>query len=189
MQVENDLRDSPASFFPCLDSKPGSSGEWQSAEVPFRDVVGLHTFCTEHKVSPLAIFQTAWALVLRCYLANSSVCFACSLIDEMNVVERIAEIEDFYQNTSNCCAELEDSMLILDLLRAMHINCINSQPNSSKPFIPTDTELNRPVTNPFNTSLLYRRVKSQNWFIEGRPAVQSDAGSDLRNNVKGFLNP
>ncbi len=38
----------------------------------------LQPYCTSNEVSTLAVFQTAWAFVLRCYLDNPSVCFIYS---------------------------------------------------------------------------------------------------------------
>lgn len=67
----------PPSCLPCLDARPGDDGSWQSTKVPFRDAARLKCFCSKHGLSSQSVLQLAWALTLRCYLGNPSVCFAC----------------------------------------------------------------------------------------------------------------
>lgn len=65
----------PPSYLPCLDARPKGDSSWQSTEVPFKDIFRLESFCSEHNVSSESVLQAAWALVLRCYIGNPSVCF------------------------------------------------------------------------------------------------------------------
>ena len=43
--------------------------------VPFAEVSELRSFCTRSNLTPASVFQVAWALVLRSYTGNDSVCF------------------------------------------------------------------------------------------------------------------
>ena len=67
----------PPSYLPCLDARPSVDRNWQSTEVPFRDAARLKRFCSKHGLSSHSVLQLAWALTLRCYLGNPSVCFTC----------------------------------------------------------------------------------------------------------------
>lgn len=143
-EYHNDL---PHSYFPCLDPRPGQNGAWQSTEVPFKDVLRLQSFCREHNVSCLSLFQAAWALVLRCYLGSPSVCFASDSSDMA---------EDANGTTVSVCRiAFSETSSILDILKGLYTKCF---PSSSEPSLQSSVHAQPDVLDslPMNTSLVYR---------------------------------
>ena len=140
----NDL---PHSYFPCLDSRPGDNKAWQSTEVPFKDAVRVQSFCREHNVSSLALFQAAWAVVLRCYLGSPSVCFASDSSDIAG---------DANSTTVGVCRmDLTETISVLDLLKAVYTKYF---PSPSQPALQSSAHEQPNVLDvlPMNTSLVYR---------------------------------
>ncbi|KAL8902464.1 MAG: hypothetical protein Q9207_004685 [Kuettlingeria erythrocarpa] len=108
--------DLPPSIFPCLDARPGRTQSWQSVEVPFKDTHSLTSYCNQHNVSSLAVLQAAWALLLRCYIGNPSVCFAC------RTVEGAAHSDKPLTPSSAgsiCKADIDGELSVLELIRGM----------------------------------------------------------------------
>ena len=162
----NDL---PHSYFPCLDSRPGQNGAWQSTEVPFKDAVRVQLFCREHNVSCLSLFQAAWAVVLRCYLGSPSVCFA-SDSSEM--------AEDANGTTVSVCRmEFTETSSILDLLKRVYTKCF---PSPSEPSLQSSVHAQPDVLDslPMNTSLVYRE---DNRSMLHRPAIAEYTLRGLKN--------
>lgn len=143
-----DHNDLPPSYFPCLDSRPGQNKAWQSNEVPYKDAVRVQSFCREHHVSSLSIFQTAWAMVLRCYLGSPSVCFTSNS-------SKLAEIENS-ATVSVCQMEFAETTSMLDVLKAVHSEYLSSpsQPLQTKSSIHEKPDV--PDILPMNTSLVHR---------------------------------
>ena len=170
----NDQQGFPPSLFPCLDSRPGSKSSWQSTEVPFKDVNSLQSYCTRNGVSALAVFQTAWAFVLRCYLNNSSVCFIYSSS------ERESGIDDALRSPSSlsvCQVNFEDDISVLELLKRARMQCIGipSRPLKSQAFI--SEQSNSLETLAANTSLVYREQNRQDWSGVVRSTIRSEASA------------
>lgn len=174
----NDQQGFPLSLFPCLDSKPGSNSSWQSTEVPFKDVDSLQSYCTRNEVSSLAVFQTAWAFVLRCYLNNSSVCFTYSSSKSKDGPDN-AVISP--PNLGVCQVDFELGIPVFDILKRASIQCfrIPARPLKSHPFIgePSNSLENFPM----DTSLVYREENQQHWSGVVRPTIKNEASGSLIN--------
>ena len=153
------FEDLPQSYFPCLDSRPGTSRAWQSTEVPFRDAVRLRKFCEQYNASSLSVFQAAWALVLRCYLGNPSVCFVCSSSEnyEAEVISGVAP------STSVHHVDFGATTSLLDVLKGAHT--IHLQPSSHQSSIGHNIL-------PINTTLVYREATKRDWYGAIRPVNQ-----------------
>lgn len=141
----------PPSYFPCLDSRPGMQGAWQSTEVSFRDVNWLRAFCQDKHVSSLSVFQAAWALVLQCYLGNPKLCFACeSSVLAEDAGENLGA-DDF---VGICQADIGERTSALDIMKGpclQKTQCsIGERGTDSRAF-------------PINTSLVLRKVRQQAW--------------------------
>ena len=170
----NDQQGFPLSLFPCLDSRPGSNSNWQSTEVPFKDVDSLQSYCTRNEVSALAVFQTAWAFVLRCYLNNSSVGFVYSSSKRENGAENALRSPS---NRSVCQVDFEAGIPVFDILRRASMQCIGipSRPLKSQPFI--DEQSNNLETLSVNTSLVYREESQQDWSGVVRSTIKNEASA------------
>ena len=160
----------PHSYFPCLDSRPGENRAWQSSEVPFNDAVRVRSFCKEYNVSSLVVFQTAWAMVLRCYLGSPAVCFASNS----------SEVPDDANSTtvSVCEVAFTKATSILDVLRGAYTKYFPS------PFQPLQTQSSiheQPESLdilPMNTSLIHRE---DNRSMMDRPAIPKSTLTGLEN--------
>ena len=73
-------------IFPCLDAKPGDQGLVQTVRVPFDDVSRLRSWCQEHGLETIAVWKTAWALILRCYVGSDSTTFGVKKPSHPNLV-------------------------------------------------------------------------------------------------------
>lgn len=161
-QVRNteDHNHLPHSYFPCLDSRPGQNRAWQSNEVPFKDAVRVQSFCREHNVSSLSIFQAAWAMVLRCYLGSPSVCFASNSSE-------IAEDANS-ATVSLCRMEFTETTSVLDVLKGVYTKYF---PSPSQPSQTQSSNHEQPDLLdilPINTSLVHRE---DNLSMMHRPAI------------------
>ena len=170
----NDQQGFPPSLFPCLDSRPGSNSSWQSTEVPFKDINSLQSYCTRNGVSPLAVFQTAWAFVLRCYLNDTSVCFIYSSSEREN------GIDDALRSPSNrsvCQVKFEAGISVIDILKRARMQCIGipSRPLNSQAFI--GEQSNSLETLAANTSLVYREETQQDWSGVVRSTIECEASA------------
>ena len=143
-----DHNDLPHTYFPCLDSRPGQNRAWQSNEVPFKDAVRVQSFCREHHVSSLSFFQAAWAMVLRCYLSSSSVCFTSNS-------SKIAETANS-ATVSICQMEFAETTSMLDVLKAVHTKYLSSSPQPLQTHSWIHKQPGIPYILPMNTSLVHR---------------------------------
>src|SRR6266496_4188432 len=62
-------------YFPVIDDRTVSHRVERSLDVLLIDVAQLQYFGRKHQISLSDIFQTAWALVLHCYLRDNVACF------------------------------------------------------------------------------------------------------------------
>ena len=166
----NDQRVFPPSLFPCLDSKPGSNSSWQSTEVPFKDVDILQSYCTRNEVSALAVFQIAWAFVLRCYLNNSSVCFIYSS-------SKREDGEDTIRSSSNrsvCQIDFEAGNSVFDIIRRASMQRTRTLPHplKSQPYVSEQSSSLETLS--VNTSLVYLEENQQDWSGVVRSTIKRD---------------
>ena len=171
-------KDLPQTYFPCLDSRSGSNTTWQAAEVPFKDIIGLRSFCKELDVSHLSVFQAAWALVLRCYLGNPSVCFAYS--SSLNP-EETNKVSRSHPSTRVCHVEFEKTTSLLDVLKETFKKSVQALCQPSKIQSSRYQQPIGPVNLPTNTVLVYREENQRDWSRVVRPLVQNGAGNGLNN--------
>ena len=170
----NEQQGFPLSLFPCLDSKPGSNPSWQSTEVPFKDVDSLQSYCARNEVSTLAVFQTAWAFVLRCYLNNSSVCFIYSSSKSKDGSDN-ALISP--PELGVCQVDFEVGIPVFDILKRASIQCSRIPSRSLKPHPFMVEPSNSLETFPMDTSLVYREENQQHWSGVARPTAKNEASA------------
>lgn len=150
----------PPSYLPCLDAKPGAHGSWQSTEVPFKDAVRLKSFCSQQKLSPRSVLQLAWALVLRCYVGNPSVCFACHSSEGTgSTLDSTATTPD----GSICKVDFQAETSLLGLLKEVEQqNSRRHAPATRAQKFPPE-HVRSPRGIPANTGLLLQEDSSQDW--------------------------
>ena len=173
----NDQKDFPLSLFPCLDSRPGSNTSWQSTEVPFKDVDNLQSYCTRHEVSALAVFQTAWAFVLRCYLNNPSVCFIYSSSERRSGTDNALRSPD----RSVCQIDFEAGIPVLDILKRASMQCFGIPSRALKSHSFIGGQSNNLETVSMNTSLVYREENQRDWSGVVRSTIKNEASASLIN--------
>ena len=164
MEVNPDL---PPSYFPCLDARPGTKRSWRSVEVPFRDINRLRFFCEENRISALTVFQTAWSLVLRCYLGDPSVCFAYKSCNRAEDAESSLKLNP---GISICQVDFRAANFISDVLRGVVTRYLQSpfqQPNSPSSF----REAEHSDKPSLNSCLAYRDDGIQGWSALHRPVT------------------
>ncbi|KAL8668796.1 MAG: hypothetical protein Q9168_006589 [Polycauliona sp. 1 TL-2023] len=143
----------PPSYLPCLDARPGGNRSWQSTEVPFKDAARLDAFCGRMGVSTRSVLQLAWALVLRCYVGNPSVCFACY----------------FYEGASDapdegiCKIDIEAETPLKAVLDKVDQQRGGIPPSSKKAqMFSTDNSRSSPSI-PANTAFLFQYGNGRDW--------------------------
>ena len=176
-------QDLPQSYFPCLDSRAGINRGFQSTEVPFRDTPRLRSCCTENDVSSLSVFQAAWALVLRCYLGNPSVCFVYSSCENPDA----EEISKSPSSVSVCQVGFGATTSLLDVLKGAHKKHVQSSSQPSKFHASFHQPSIGPDFLPINTALVYREENQRDWSGVVRPVNENYASNSL-NNVR-IANP
>ena len=157
----------PPSYFPCLDARPDAKGSRQSVEVPFRDINRLRFFCNENGISALSVFQTAWALVLRCYLDNPSVCFAYKSSNRAEAAKSSLKSDP---GISVCHVDFGAATSISDVLRGVvksYLQSPSQQPNSPSSF----REAEHLDHLPLNTCLVYSEDGNPGWSALHRPVT------------------
>ena len=148
----------PPSYLPCLDAKPGANGSWQSAEIPFKDGVRLKSFCIQQKVSSCSILQLAWALVLRCYVGNPSVCFACHTSEGTgNTFDSTASKPDGVI----CNIIVEAVTPLTEMLKEVEKQSSKAHPTWRKTHTFSTNDGRSPQGVPADTGLLFREDSSQ----------------------------
>lgn len=162
----------PPSIFPCLDARPGRGQSWQSVEVPFEDALSLTSYCHQNHVSSLAVLQAAWALVLRCYIGNASVCFAS------RTVERPAMSSKSSTESSAdtiCKVDIDGELSALELIKGTR-----TIKHRSHPQLEGLSPARQPETpeHLVNTMLLFQESEEQDWQGDDRqdPAEWADRG-------------
>ena len=154
----NDSVHLPPSFFPCLDSKPVSTGTLQSVEVPVQDIARFNAACRDYDIEPLDVFCTAWALVLRSYLGVDSVCYGLCRFSDLEASPMCV-----------CVPNLEDQKAIFVNLRS------SSQTHPTDPS-PCGLRPLGPSNQPFNTALLYHRTESRRCRPNVRSSLDQESG-------------
>lgn len=158
------LFDLPPSNFPCLDASPGASTLWQSTEIPFRNVILLQSFCTQYNVSSFSVWQAAWALVLRCYLGNPSVCFACEVSKGPAGIEK-SMLPNMVDGLI-CKADIEAKVSAIDLLNRMRVIKHNSSSQSARAPLHPSLQFSGCSAPPANTLLLFHEHERQDRLEE-----------------------
>ena len=147
--------------FPCLDARPGKLGLLGSVGVPFADAVGVAEWCRAYALEPIALFEAAWALVLRCYLSTDSVSFAVGQLVDSNALLKDPKL-------ATCSLDLLERTSLLSIAKTARKNLS----------VPT---LNGTSNRPFNTALL---VHSES-FEENGTSGFSPYGPERRHSMRG----
>lgn len=135
-------------------------GWWNATEVPFKDAVCVKSFCSQHEVSSRSVLQLAWALVLRCYVGNLSVCFACRHLEGTGTT-----LDPTAVNPAGgiCKIDVEAETPLIGLLKEIEKQSSRAHfPRTKAPTFSTN-DGRSPQGIPANTGLLLREDSSQDW--------------------------
>lgn len=161
------------SYFPCLDARPGTNRDWQSVEVSFRDTARLRSVCKDNDVSTISVFQAAWAMVLRCYLGNASVCFASY---SSTIAEEVDNFWEPHLDLSICQIDFASAFSVSDLFKGVLTRHLRSSPQPQKS--PSSVyESHHSDILPINTYLVYREDRDGDWSAMDRPAIRNYTSS------------
>ncbi|QSZ31682.1 hypothetical protein DSL72_001249 [Monilinia vaccinii-corymbosi] len=152
-----------ACFFPILDQTFNVSSEkennWQSVEVPIRNIAHLSRFCKEHEVSPLTIFKLAWALVLRCYAGSNSPAFGHLALPASNL-GKYSDLPCAPGYIHDCCVEFEGAGCVVEVLQAIQAASLENGASLSLPF--SGDESANPAL--YNTALQFQEAENSGAF-------------------------
>lgn len=168
-------RDLQSCDFPCLDSSSVSGGDWQSVEVPYRDALGLQSFCKEHGTSSLAVLRTAWALVLRCYIGGNPFYFGHVVPKATSELDGAGYAWASSVDFTTYHMDFEESDTVTAILRAEE-----ADPSQAQKRIPTcsvyaDIQAMEPCTPLSNTALQVQEVRSVRRLAAGKSFLQGGA--------------
>ena len=149
------LEDVGPCYFPALNDSGPPTGNTSTTEV------FVHTphvtrmmmqLCLLEGISPHAIFQLAWALVLHCYDSTGSICFAyfCSENDFRS--NRILDNDNLLTGLLVRCARLTNDSTI-NRLRELQAN-FDSRESRRLQSLVENGQMNIPDKQMFNTAVL-----------------------------------
>lgn len=142
-------------YFPILDGNLDSSTTWHSIDVPLHGVVDLHSKGEQLGVPPASFLQMAWAVVLRCYLGNSSIFFGCAGLEKMT------DWKEGDCDLTCCRVVLEEDYTVLKLLKAMKGHSPTGFVSERTGSVIKPIEDGLVKVSSFNTALLYQTIESE----------------------------
>ena len=130
-------------------------GTLSKQEVLVPNTAALRKLCTEEGLTMSNLIHAAWALILRAYTAEDQVCFGYSVSGRDAPVEGVLEPEmpGSLTNMLTYRVNFSDSMSLMELLREMHKDYINSLPKQYVSLAEIQHALKRPEPL-FNSAVL-----------------------------------
>lgn len=174
-------RDLQPCYFPCLDSSSVSDGDWQSVEVPYRDALGLQSFCKEHGTLSLAVLQTAWALVLRCYIGGNSFYFGHVVPKATSELDGVGYAWPSNVDVATYHMEFEETDTVTTILHAKEAAPSQAQKRQPTCSLYVDIQAMEPCAPLYNTALQVQEAKSLHRLAAGKPFLQSGASHGAAN--------
>lgn len=174
-------RDLQSCYFPCLDSSSVSDGDWQSVEVPYRDALGLQSFCKEHETLSLAVLQTAWALVLRCYIGGNSFYFGHVVPKATSELDGAGPTWASNVDVATYHMDFEESDTVTAILHAKEADPSQAQKRQPTCSVYADIQAMEPCAPLYNTALQVQEVRSMHRFAAGKSLLQSGASHGASN--------
>ena len=144
-------------IFPVLDDASKLASVRRSVQVPLQEAAEILPFCHRHGFSSSMLFQTMWALVLRCYVGRDSVSFGylnlgrgVKVASEGSISTHDGQSTESYPQSDMlaCSVRINDAETILQTIRSMK--------SSFRPFLRT-----KDVSQPFDTILIYQPLDLQ----------------------------
>lgn len=140
--------------FPVLHDESKPALDTQSVKAPLCNTSLVLGFCNQHGLLLNSVFQTVWALALRCYVGSDLVSFGYLEAGQHSKTtwESTAHGNDdgpvrhlFKSRLLACGPRITRSELISDIIRRAADTCVPCSDNRAGP-------------RPFNTILMYRRL-------------------------------
>lgn len=113
------LHGSRTSIFPNLRDKNLGDGSRHFVPISTERPLDIKTFCKAERIGPLSLFQVAWAIVLRCYLASGG--------DSPNDVvfgyrQEDGGLKDDVESDFVCRIHFQSGDMIGSILRSNHVS-------------------------------------------------------------------
>ncbi|KAL4757180.1 uncharacterized protein BDW70DRAFT_163771 [Aspergillus foveolatus] len=81
-------------LFPSLSSESGEADETSIARLVIEEVEDLRQACDQSDISPAAVFQLTWGIIIRCYTGLLEVCFGFSESDQAGLLPLSLSLKD-----------------------------------------------------------------------------------------------
>ncbi|GKT87879.1 non-ribosomal peptide synthetase protein [Colletotrichum tofieldiae] len=150
------LADVEPCLFPSLyENSPDAVGNIK-VDVPGLDTELIRAFCAEWEVTPAAIVQTAWALVLGQYTGSSAACFGILSSGRDMDISCVEEIFGPLIGMVTCKVVLENNTM-LETVRAVQADYLDSLPHQAFPLAALHRSLKLGASPLFNTGLSFQK--------------------------------
>jgi len=147
----------PCSFPIMAEAQEGGRRN-ETVHVPNINATAVHAFCQAWEVTLATVIQTAWALVLSRYTGSTTPCFG-NLISRRNLpISDVGEIFGPLVAMLPCRVHLGKQQTILEVLRAVQDDHINSLPHQSFSLSSMLNMLGLGISTLFNTSMSLLRT-------------------------------
>lgn len=174
-------RDLQPCYFPCLDSSSVFDGSWQSVEVPYRDALGLQSFYKKHRTSSLTVLQTAWALVLRCYIGGNSFYFGHVVPKAPSELNGAGHAWASNFDITTYHMEFEETDTVTAILHAKEADPSQAQVRQPTRSVCVDIHAMEPCAPLYNTALQVQEVGSLPRSAGGKLILQDNASPGAGN--------
>ncbi|KAK5994353.1 Nonribosomal peptide synthetase dtxS1 [Cladobotryum mycophilum] len=148
---------------PCLFSAGESSKPDYVAteilDVPRVDAHKIREFCQSWEVTPATVIQTAWALVLRTYGAAKIPCFGTLSSGRDIPVDGMEEVFGPLIGILPCHVDLNQSRSIIDVLRTVQADYLESLPYQHFPLAAIHEALGLGFSPLFNTAISFQKLR------------------------------
>lgn len=138
--------------FPTLNDRDDLAGETGLSEVLLYEASQLMSLCEREGILPFAVFQTAWAVVLRSYIHSDSVCFASFVSGQDSAVGGNPDATSPFSGLLICSTLLTEG-LVVERLSEMQAKLDHGMPFMVQYSAEISRVLNFPANELFNTGL------------------------------------
>ncbi len=182
---QNYLADYEPCNFPTLEGQQ-SSPHTKSVGVAIGMPDELRNVCRSNGVTPANLMQAAWALVLRAYTGNDSVCFGYLSSGREVAVEEVDEIAGPFITMMISRIDLASHKTVHDVALAIQSDYVEGLQYRGCSIPEAFRSLGISPDHAFNTGMSYRRAWPQDITPESTLTVQPIGGKDPSQVLRTF---
>lgn len=149
----------------------------KSSRLNFGAFTELHSFCSENGITLANAFNAAWGITLSKFCNSGEVCFSYTASLRDASVAGIDSVIGPVMNLLVCRMQLTPRRQVIDILRRIQNDYVESLPYLSSSLIDIQHALKMSKSNIFNSGVSYRRL----------PAVDKNDGSSLQFSEIGMI--